>query len=734
MIRLFHSPQAPAYMFGPEVQRLASVVAQSRRNKSAQDIRQERTSFGLFTEDLFREVTADLKALSHGKCAYCETPFRNPKDSLDRFRPKGGALGLKGDYSPDHYWWLAYDWANIYPSCSICNKLKGPKFPVEGARAPVGTPLSAIQEQRLLVDPFADNPMVDLDFLDNGNVIPRSKAGDVTIATFELNRPDLVEARRDVAAKTQHRLRTASVKPEIARAAARELLEFRVPQANVEMQQASSPAPPERVVRALMAAEADYAAAARAVIFRHAGVDPVKAARESMRAAGAPAKSAKARKTSKAQTKTLTVSERSGLRSNLVSAVEIRNFRGVEKLKLDIPYDRADLAPWAIMVGENGTGKSTILQAIALALAEPSHAKKIGISPAAVLRIGESAGWVKLWLTGRTEPRVMEFSKKLKDFRYSGPKLEKVLLGYGATRLLPRKKTSSKHGAVRLENMFDPFRPLLDADDWLLSLDPRSFDYVARSLKDVLGLPASSKMVRHRGRNGKVKLSLWKTNLNLDQLSDGYQSVLGLVCDLMAGLRSSSRGALEVGEGVVAIDELGAHLHPRWRMRVVERLRKAFPRVQFLVSTHDPLCLRGLDDGEAVVLRRTSHGRIFVVPDLPPIKGLRVDQILTSEYFGLDSTTDPSIEEKFRQLYRLLALRKPRPQDEEKIKSLREELKPFEVPGTTRRERRLLEIIDKQLAEEDEEPDPNKRKAIAAESQRRVTEDLNKLLREPVAT
>jgi len=121
------------------------------------------------------------------------------------------------------------------------------------------------------------------------------------------------------------------------------------------------------------------------------------------------------------------------------------------------------------------------------------------------------------------------------------------------------------------------------------------------------------------------------------------------------------------------------------------------------------------------------------VPDLPPIKGLRVDQILTSEYFGLNSTMDPIIEEKFRQLYRLLALRKPRPQDEEKIRSLREELKPLEVPGTTRRERRLLEIIDKQLAEEDEEPDPNKRKVIAQECQRRVTEDLNKLLREPVA-
>jgi len=733
MIRLVHSLQPPAYMSGPEVQDLASHVADSRRNKSAQDIRQERTSFGLFPEGLFRQVIDDLKALSHGKCAYCEAPFRNPKDSLDRFRPKGGALGLSGDYAPDHYWWLAYDWDNIYPSCAICNKLKGPKFPVEGARAQVGTPLPAIKEQRLLIDPFADDPMLDLDFLDDGNVRPRSKAGDVSIATFELNRPDLVEARKDVARKTQRRLHTANVTREIARAAARELLGFVPPRANVEMQPGHPLAPPERVVRALMAPEAEYAAAARALIFRFADVDPVKTARESLRAARSPAKRGKDRQVSKMPTKALTVSERSGLRSNLVSSVEIENFRGIQKLKLEIPYDRADLAPWAIMVGENGTGKSTILQAIALALAEPSHTKKIGISPAAVLRIGENSGSVKLWLTGRTEPRVMEFSKKLKDFRYSGPNLNKVLLGYGATRLLPRKKTSSRHGAVRLENMFDPFRPLLDADEWLLSLDPKSFDYVARSLKDVLGLPNSSKMVRQRGRNGKVKLSLWRTELGLEQLSDGYQSVLGLVCDLMAGLRSSSKGALEVGEGVVAIDELGAHLHPRWRMRVVERMRKAFPRVQFLVSTHDPLCLRGLEDGEAVVLRRTSHGRIFVVPDLPPIKGLRVDQILTSEYFGLDSTMDPTIEEKFRQLYRLLALRKPRPEDEEKIRSLREELKPFEVPGTTRRERRLLEIIDKQLAEEDEEPDPKKRKVIAQESQRRVTEDLNKLLREPIA-
>jgi hypothetical protein len=221
-----------------------------------------------------------------------------------------------------------------------------------------------------------------------------------------------------------------------------------------------------------------------------------------------------------------------------------------------------------------------------------------------------------------------------------------------------------------------------------------------------------------------VSLKLFVDDLSLDDLSDVNQTVLGLTCDNNAGLHASSKGALEAAEGLVVIDELGAHLHPRWRMRIVESLRKAFRRVQFIVSTHDPLCLRGLENDEAIVLRRTSRRRIYVVPDLPPLKGMRVDQILTSEYFGLYSTMDPTVERQYRELYRLLALRAPTPGQVTRIATIREELAPFEVPGTTRRERRLLQIIDKELAETDEESDPAKREAIKGQTAMLVN-DLN---------
>ena len=68
------------------------------------------------------------------------------------------------------------------------------------------------------------------------------------------------------------------------------------------------------------------------------------------------------------------------------------------------------------------------------------------------------------------------------------------------------------------------------------------------------------------------------------------------------------------------------------------------PRVQFIGTTHDPLCLRGLEDGEVIVLQRDEVGQIISIPNLPSIKGMRADQLLTSDFFGLSSTVDPETE------------------------------------------------------------------------------------------
>ncbi|MBK8840969.1 MAG: hypothetical protein IPO30_20555 [Hyphomonadaceae bacterium] len=73
-------------------------------------------------------------------------------------------------------------------------------------------------------------------------------------------------------------------------------------------------------------------------------------------------------------------------------------------------------------------------------------------------------------------------------------------------------------------------------------------------------------------------------------------------------------------------------------------LRRAMPRVQFIVTTHDPLCLRGMSDGEVAVLNRDENQKIGQLLDLPGVTGLRAEQLLTSDYFGLNSTAEPDVE------------------------------------------------------------------------------------------
>ena len=262
-----------------------------------------------------------------------------------------------------------------------------------------------------------------------------------------------------------------------------------------------------------------------------------------------------------------------------------------------------------------------------------------------------------------------------------------------------------------------------------MALSEASFQYIARALKDLLSLEDQDRLVRHEGPPPRVEVQTMGTAVPLEQLSDGYQSVLALATDVMAVMLDRWK-SMDVAEGIVLLDEIGAHLHPRWKMRIVRSLRQVFPRVQFVVSTHNPLCLRGLSEGEVIVMRRGAEGRVVALTDLPPVEGLRVDQLLTSEHFGLDSTVDPEIDEMFEEYYRLLAARERSRAEEERLEDLKARLEKLDLLGTTRRERLALEAVDEYLAEEPKLIDPDSRRALKDQTRSKVAQIWSQLERE----
>ncbi len=389
-------------------------------------------------------------------------------------------------------------------------------------------------------------------------------------------------------------------------------------------------------------------------------------------------------------------------RSRTVERVVLHNFRGIEHLDIELPRREG---PWTVLLGENGAGKSSVLQAVALALVGRRYRESLDLDARDFVRRGsDGIGFVRVFLSGMNEPIQLDFHQDSEAFE--GAQEPKVLLlAYGATRLLPRPRASphqadGSYGTdfARAHNLFDPFQPLEDAQRWLLGLEAAEFDNLKPSFKALLNLGDEDDL-RQNHAEERIDVQLFGTEVSLTQLSDGYQTVVALTAEVMSILLDRWSD-MAVAEGIVLLDELGSHLHPKWKMQIVSSLRKAFPAVQFLATTHDPLCLRGLEDGDVVVLRRNSRQQIVQVRDLPPVKALRVDQLLTSEHFGMSSTQDPESARLLEEYYELLALDQRSDEQSERLRDLQRDLRSFHLLGQTRRERLMLTAIDLYLARE----------------------------------
>ena len=623
-----------------------------------------------FRAEIWQETKPALRQLFHGKCAYCETRIETSGViEVDMFRPKSGSINLKGEFSPDHYWWLVYEWFNLYPVCSICNRNKASRFPVDGlrvkvpkgSRAKLGAswyPKDLSIEKPLLLDPCEKgfDPDEHLVFdAETGHVAGLTRRGKTTIEIFDLNRPPLVEARRKALTNV-----AAMVDALVLRRRSDHQL---IVQQLIRLQDASS----------------EYAAALRQVISRtvreeqknlggprrieRLGILPKKpksskpgaksadqvGTKQARRIVG----SSTARRLAQEKRKT----RRAGLNPQYITRIEIRNFRVIEELALDFPPSIEREKSWMVLLGENGVGKSSILKAVALALQSSDYFASEKLNAGRFLRTGSNSGYVKVYMTGYTLPFHLHFDKK--GFKkLNDNQLQTYLFGYGGTRLLPQSayKPAKTTSVVRAENLFDPFLPLINAKSWMLSLKRRPFGYTALALKDLLVRENKDRIFR-RGRQIKLRLADFGTSTPLEELSDGYQSIVALTADILKVMLDTWPTA-DKSQGIALIDEIDVHLHPRWKIEIVNRLRRTFPRVQFIITTHDPLCLMGTRRGEVHVLNRNVETeRIEATQfDVPP--GTSADQVLTGFWFGLPSTMDRETLRMLQDYYRLVRARR----------------------------------------------------------------------------
>lgn len=605
--------------------------------------------------------------LFSGRCAFCESPS---KLELYRFRPTAEALPIEdGDFGFMAYGWLADAWQNLYSICPGCRPKSAYHFPVDGSRSkqPTAKQYAAyakantgdwsldIAETNLLLDPCVDNRISQhVQLAANGMLNGRTKRGHATIAQFSLNRDGLVNRRGNALRQNEDRMPELLSRPETY---------FKSPE------WLSSTEFPGLV--------GDYIRArARA---GPAGSGTLPAVKPARRRASPPKKP-----------KPAPVWRLQG--------VETRNFKSLENLAFDMPGQPEgsdDTRPPALLIlGENASGKSSILEAITLALVSDDARTGLDIDPTKLLldptylggegKRRKTRGKVTLRFVDQDgRKRTIDMALTASGYRITGKTPENLpVFAYGAYRhYLDDFLDWAPHRGV--VSLFKSDSLLSNPEKWLLEISETKFNMVVRSLRDIFGVGEDFSVIERDLKKKRcmvvVKLAGGRESRTpLSSVSSGFRTILALACDVMRWLLDSQRNwpfkTLNDAHGIIMIDEIEAHLHPRWKVGIMKGIRNALPNMTFIVTTHDPLCVRGMKDNEVMVLQRlpgivkgSSQLPIVVetLTELPRASQLTVEQLLTSDLFNLFDTDEAESGQHMAELVDSLLASKSEAIDEQ---------------------------------------------------------------------
>lgn len=644
------------------------------------------------------EILLALEDEFNGKCAFCDqnTEREDLVPTIHRFRPRRLAKNLNNEISSDHYHWYAYEWKNLYLACRNCNEHKSAYFPVASQRAGKATPIEKVDEveERVFIDPCIDDPEEFFFYENDGSIRSNNQYGQVTINLFKLNRIHLRNRRKSIITNS---LKNISFKTSIntenfkTNAEFLGLRRYLVKKAIIDDPDLLEIIPKDGFERLFNPSSfVDI----NQIGLKDSAEIPVKKPPLKKQEAFPPID------------RTIEFVE--------LHSIDIHHFKNITDLHFEFPKDTSLQTSWSFFLGENGSGKSSIIQAITLALVGDKVRKKLKLNPKEFLQQGKRKCTVKLETNQGTYNLVI----RPKGIEGTRDATSTFVLGYGSTRLMATIngiKEQDHTNRIKVGNLFSPTMGLVDAKKWLLSLDRDTFNLVSVALKEVLDL---TKKQLEKDREGKIIRKRGqiffnepgKPSMELATLSDGYKILIAMVCDICRSINEVlsnkeknhvfPHNDFEEIHGIIIIDELGTHLHPRWKMRIVTALRTAFKRMRFIVSSHEPLCLRGLNEGEVMVVEYEDFN-VNMLDGLPDPSKYRLDQILTSPFFGLYSVIDPVEGETFHKYYRLL--RKGRDltaEESNELAQLSKDVRQYNIMGNTLREELAYYAVDKLLADQ----------------------------------
>ena len=336
----------------------------------------------------------------------------------------------------------------------------------------------------------------------------------------------------------------------------------------------------------------------------------------------------------------------------ILNQIKILNYKGIKDMQIRF-------APGInLLIGDNGVGKTSVLDALSVALGgfftgiKGVHAPGIWqtdirfethrlagasttieyMNPTAVDCEANVDGEIMKWVRARDEgplnPRTKisnrEIAKYAAQISNDANHLLPLIRYVGTSRVINIKRNRPSTGQKQLKDRRCGYIGCLDSGfdtegikDWCLKMEMAAFhqkntipEYeafkatVSSIMKKMSDLEIAPKISYSRIFEDIVYSERDKEEIPIQYLSAGYQSLLWMSVDLAYRLALLNPGQLDfsLATGVVLIDELDMHLHPKWQWNVLGALEETFPNIQFIIATHSPIIISSCKNGQLIML------------------------------------------------------------------------------------------------------------------------------------
>jgi AAA domain, putative AbiEii toxin, Type IV TA system len=401
---------------------------------------------------------------------------------------------------------------------------------------------------------------------------------------------------------------------------------------------------------------------------------------------------------------------------------------------LDLSDGHGRHAPWTIILGENGLGKTTLLTCLAYSTMigntlRRTRAVAVGdyseaFSPYLLewynslndLIRGDSGEVRAIIASNDSSMKPGEIRLDIKTSASTSDASSDLLVhlrsfNYGSSRRMPTSGTLTEDDE-RISILLDDDVALRSPENWLLKADyarlgqPNAARFVAfaervqGALINILPEVADIRIqpAKEPGGSPRVEARTPDGWIPIRRLGFGYQSQIAWLVDLASRMFERYPDSADplAEPAVVLVDEIDLHMHPRWQRQIIGDLTERFPNTQFIVTAHSPLVVQAAGDANIVLLRREGD-HVVIDNDPEVLRNWRVDQILTSELFGLDSARPPQIEEPLRERRKILAKPKLTKADEKRLAELEQAIGDLPA-GETAEDSRAMELIRRAAA------------------------------------